>query len=67
MKYLLTSLKQKNNTELLLENIVPERTGHIKGYGSGVTFTAKASRWKHNATFSNLKMLQFCDPTVITQ
>jgi hypothetical protein len=67
MKYLLTSLKQKNNTLLLLENIIPAKTGHIKGYGSGVTFTARGSGWQHTATFSSVKMLQYSDPTVITQ
>lgn len=67
MKYLLTSLKQNNNTQLLLENIIPARTGHIKGYGFGVTFTARASPWSQSATISSLKMLVFSDPSVITQ
>jgi|GEM_PF-5331120 len=67
MKYLLTALKQKNNTLLLLENIIPAKTGHIKGYGCGVTFTSRGARWQHNATFASPKMIQFSEPTVITQ
>lgn len=67
MKYLLTSLKQKNNTQLLLENITTASTGHIKGYGIGVTFTSSGAQWKQNVTFSTVKMLQFSEPTVITQ
>ena len=64
MKYLLTSLRQKN-TQLLLENVIPAQTGHIKGYGVGVTFTSKGLSWRQNATFSSMKMLEFSDPTVI--
>ncbi|HYC86084.1 MAG TPA: hypothetical protein VEB86_12720 [Chryseosolibacter sp.] len=67
MKYLLTALKQKNNTLLLLENIIPAQTGHIKGYGSGVTFTGKGPKWFHHATFAGPHLLHFSDPIVITQ
>ena len=67
MKYFLTSLKHNNNTQLLLENIVPAKTSHIKGYGSGVTFTSKGSTWSQDATFSTLKLLTYCPPAVVTQ
>jgi hypothetical protein len=67
MKYHLTSLKGKLHTQLMLENITPARTRHIKGYGNGVTFTSKCHTWQQNATFATPKLLQYSDPTVITQ
>jgi hypothetical protein len=67
MKYLLTSLKQRNNTQLLIENVVPARTSHIRGYGVGVTFTSSCNAWKHSTTFASLRLSAFSEPTVITQ
>jgi hypothetical protein len=67
MKYLLTSPRDKNNTQLLLENIVPAKTAHIVGYGLGVTFTTKGFDWQQNCSISSIKMLGFTQPTVITQ
>lgn len=67
MKYQLTRLKQKNNTELLLDNIVPARTRHIRGYGSGVTLSARGVKWQETPTFATLRMLQYSEPTVVAQ
>jgi hypothetical protein len=67
MKYLLTSIKPNHNTQLSLENVIPAKTGHIKGYGSGVTFTSKGVNWKQSASITSLKMLEYSAPTVITQ
>lgn len=67
MKYLLTGLKQKNITHLMLENVVPARTGHIQGYGIGVTFTSKGLDWHRNPTFETTKLLKYSEPTIIPQ
>lgn len=67
MKYLLTSVKPKNNTQLLLENIIPAETKHIRGYGIGVTFSGNHCPWKHNATVNNLKLLSYSEATIICQ
>ncbi|MBT1705700.1 hypothetical protein [Chryseosolibacter indicus] len=67
MKYQLTSTKPNNNTEILLENITPAKTKHIRGYGLGVTFSGNYSAWKHNATIGSLKMLTYSEATVICQ
>jgi hypothetical protein len=67
MKYLLTSLKQKNNTLIMLENVVPAKTAHVRGYGLGVTLSSGDFSWKLSSTFSTVKMTAFSDPTVITQ
>lgn len=64
MKYLLTSLKQKN-TQLFIENVEPAKTAHIKGYGAGVTFSSSGYAWRHSSTFSSLKFSAFSEPTVI--
>jgi hypothetical protein len=66
MKYLLTSIK-KNNTQLLLENVVPAKTSHIIGYGAGVTFSSAGYPWKQNSTFSSLRFSGFTEPTVTAQ
>jgi hypothetical protein len=67
MKYSLSTIKYNNNTHLSLENVIPARTGHIRGYGSGVTFTSKGTQWSQSASITSVKMLQFSNPTVITQ
>ncbi|HYG01390.1 MAG TPA: hypothetical protein VD927_03045 [Chryseosolibacter sp.] len=67
MKYRLTGLKSKNNTQVLIENAIPAQTGHLRGYGMGVTLTAKGSDWQQNPTFESTRLLQFCEPTVIPQ
>ena len=66
MKYQLTSVRP-NNTQLSLENVIPAKTGHIKGYGSGVTFTARGANWNQSASITSVKMLRFSTPTVVTQ
>jgi hypothetical protein len=71
MKYLLTTLKSPNNTHLsLLEDIIPAKTSHIRGYGFGVTFTSKCSDWAQSPTFQNIKLLtilhSYCCPSINT-
>ena len=67
MKYLLTSMKPNNNTQLLLENVTPAKTRHIRGYGAGVTFSARCYNWKQDPTFATTKLLQYSEPTVVPQ
>ena len=67
MKYLLTGLKSTNHTQVLLENVIPAQTAHIRGYGMGVTFTAATADWQRNPTFESTKLLQYSEPTVIPQ
>jgi hypothetical protein len=49
----------------MLENVIPAKTRHIKGYGMGVTFTSNDFTWKHNVTSAGQRMVQFTEPTVI--
>jgi hypothetical protein len=67
MKYLLTTIKPNYNTELLLENVIAAKTGHIRGYGSGVTFTTNGASWNQSASITSLRMLTFSAPSVVTQ
>ncbi len=67
MKYLLTTLKPHNHTHLQLEEVIPARTGHIKGYGYGVTFTSRGANWEQSPSCQNTKMLEYSAPVVIPQ
>lgn len=65
MKYQLTSLHPKNKTQLTLENIIPAKTEHIRGYGLGVTFSSCHYSWQQTSTFLNLKLHGHSPATIV--
>lgn len=67
MKYQLTALKNKNNTQISLQNIVSGQTRHVRGYGRGVTFTVKPADWKHSASYDSARLLVYAEPSIATQ
>jgi hypothetical protein len=67
MKYFLTSLDRQRRTELTIDNIVPTKTTHFKGYGKGVTFTTNVSNWRSNTTISSVQDIRYSEAVVVTQ
>jgi hypothetical protein len=61
MKYLWTSLPAKSDN-VLMENVTPAKTRHIRGYGLGVTFTGSCYKWNLSIS-TNFKMLEFTQAT----
>jgi hypothetical protein len=65
MKYQLHNSENKNHAELMIENITPAKTGHIFGYGLGVTFSSTHVQWYQTSTFSTIRLTGFTKPTVV--